>query len=121
MRDKDEIFEGLARSKFRSRFRLGSKELQYLQEKGMDEIINHARQFIRKRLADAYPKNDGKQTPMKGHPVFTAQHATATCCRKCLEKWHSIETGKELSAEQIDYIVSVIHRWIEMQIPHSKS
>ncbi len=29
----------------------------------------------------AEPRNDGKQTPFRGHPVFTAQHATATCCR----------------------------------------
>jgi hypothetical protein len=68
------------------------------------------------RLSPAVPKNDGKQTSFKGHPVFIAQHATATCCRKCLAKWHHIETGKELTKEQVDYVVEVIRHWIEMQI-----
>ena len=49
---------------------------------------------------------------MRNHPVFVAQHATATCCRKCLKKWHDIETGKELTVDQISYVVSVIIRWM---------
>ena len=45
---------------------------------------------IIKRIAPKEPLNDGKQTPMKGHPVFIAQHATATCCRECTRKWHKM-------------------------------
>ncbi len=63
----------------------------------MDTIRQHAKEFIAKREAPAYIANDGKQTPMKGHPVFIAKHATATCCRECIRKWHKIQPGKELS------------------------
>ncbi len=108
----DELFSRLAKSKFRSRFKLGKKEQQYLQEKGFLEIERHAREFIRERLAPALPAKDGRQTPMKNHPVFIAQHATATCCRGCLKKWHRIGMGKDLTPKQIDYIVSVIMYWL---------
>jgi hypothetical protein len=86
MRDLDELFSALSRSSFRSRFHLGIKERAYLAQKTLPVILEHGRQFMRDRLAPAEPKNDGKQTPMRGHPVFIAQHATATCCRGCLEK-----------------------------------
>ena len=108
-----EILEKLAKSKFRSRFKLRTKELEYIKDKGLDKIRSHACDFIRDRVAPAEPVNDGKQTPMRGHPVFIAQHATATCCRECLYKWHHIEKNKDLSKEEIDYIVSVIMKWIE--------
>ena len=115
MRDIDEIFAALGRSKFRSRFRLGKKDAAYLQQKGMDVICEHARDLVRSRLADANPANDGKQTPMRNHPVFIAQHATGTCCRKCLSKWHNIPMGKPLSNGQIEYIVEIIKRWLVNQ------
>lgn len=76
-------------------------------------VLAHAAEFIDKRLAPAYTANDGKQTPMRKHPVFVAQHATATCCRGCLEKWHAIPKGRELSAEEKQYVVNVIRRWLE--------
>ena len=112
MRDIDEVFTALGRSEFRSRFRLVGKEADYLEDKGLAAIVEHARDFVVKRLADADPANDGKQTPMKNHPVFIAQHATATCCRKCLAKWHRIAKGKALTSDEIDYVVAVIKRWL---------
>ena len=113
MRDPDDLFAALVRSTFRSRFRLGPKEAGYLKEKGLSTILQHARDFIISRLAPAQPQNDGRQTPMRGHPVFIAQHATATCCRSCLAKWHVIPAGEPLTAEQIDQTVDVIRRWLE--------
>ena len=72
--------------------------------------------FIRKRLSQADIPNDGKQTPMRGHPVFVAQHATATCCRGCLEKWHHIPKGRELTETEQEYIVNVIMEWISREM-----
>jgi hypothetical protein len=115
VRDLDELFAALSRSRFRSRFRLAGKEATYLQERGMETILVHARQFVESRLADAEPANDGKQTPMRNHPVFIAQHATATCCRGCLQKWHGIGKGRPLLDAEIEYIVSVIERWLRGQ------
>jgi hypothetical protein len=115
LRDVDELFEALAKSTFRRRFRLSLKELAYARGKGFDVILQHARDFIRDRLAPAHPPNDGKQTPMRNHPVFIAQHATATCCRGCLVKWHHLPTGRELTVEEQAYVVSVIERWLRAQ------
>lgn len=110
------IFDRLAKSKFRSRFKLRQKEIDYINQKGMDKIYSHACDFIRDRIAPAEPKNDGKQTPMRGHPVFIAQHATATCCRGCIEKWHKIPKGVELTPAQQEYLVSIIMEWIKHQM-----
>ena len=114
--ERGQLFSRLAGSKFRSGFRLTDKDRQYIAEKGTDVIRSHAADFVRTRLAPENPPNDGKQTPMRGHPVFPAQHATACCCRSCLEKWHGIPSGKVLNEAEQRYIVSVIMDWIEMQL-----
>jgi len=115
MRDLDELFEAFRRSEFRSKFRLSPRESAYLREKGLDVVLSHARDFIEKRLAPAEPANDGRQTPMHNHPVFIAQHATATCCRGCLQKWHQIPKGRPLSDREVQYVVAVIARWLLRQ------
>lgn len=104
------IRDKLKRSSFRSRFKLGPKEKEYYARHGAAGIRAHAEQFILERLAPANPKNDGKQTPFRGHPVFIAQHATATCCRS---RWHGIPAGRALNSDEVDYIVEIIMHWIE--------
>ena len=106
------ILEVLSKSKFRSSFSLKDKDFKYIEDKGIDTIRLHAFDFISKRLAPDIIPNDGKQTPMRGHPVFIAQHATATCCRGCLYKWHHIEKNKELSEKEERFIVALIMEWI---------
>src|ERR687895_786620 len=108
----DEVFTALEKSEFRRRFQLRGKELSYLKDKGLPVVLEHAADFIEKRLAPAAPHNDGKQTPMRNHPVFIAQHATATCCRGCLQKWHNIPKGAEITPEQLTYILSVLEAWL---------
>ena len=112
----EQLFTHLAASKFRSSFQLKEKDIAYIQEKGLDVIREHARDFIAKREAPAVIPNDGKQTPMRGHPVFIAQHATATCCRECIRKWHKLQPRRELSAIQQEYLVDVIMTWIEKEL-----
>lgn len=105
--------DSLSKSKFRSSFSLRKREIEYIDKHGMEKVKNHAYDFIRKKLAPAYPDNDGAQTPMRNHPVFIAQHATGTCCRGCLEKWHKIPKGVELTDNQVNYVVSLIMEWIK--------
>ena len=113
MEDRGEkILDSLSKSKFRSSFHLKEKDKKYVLEKGLATIKSHAYDFIRKRLAPRVILNDGKQTPMRGHPVFISQHATATCCRDCLSKWLKIPSGRDLTEQEIDYVVSVIMAWI---------
>ena len=112
----ENILNSLSKSNFRSKFHLKQKDKDYIKEKGIEKIREHAYDFINKRLALEIIPNDGKQTPMKGHPVFIAEHATATCCRNCLYKWHHILKDEDLTQEQVDYIVLVIMRWIEKEV-----
>lgn len=107
-----EVFEALNASSFRRRFRLRGKELEYLRRKNLIVVLEHAADFIEKRLAPASPANDGRQTPMRHHPVFIAQHATATCCRGCLQKWHEIPKGRALEAPEKAYVLEVIKTWL---------
>jgi hypothetical protein len=111
----DHLFEALAISPFRRRFKLHPPERAYFAEKGLPALLAHAREFIAKRLAPAAPANDGKQTPFRGHPVFVAQHATATCCRSCLAKWHRIPRGSALTVAQQSYILEVVTSWLTSQ------
>lgn len=109
-----EILTKLSYSKFRSSFHLTKKEREYMETKGMDVMRSHAEDFVRGRLAPAEPVNDGKQTPMHGHPVFKAMHATACCCRGCLEKWHKIPKHRELTETEIKWIVDLLIAWLKI-------
>jgi hypothetical protein len=111
----DDVLERLSRSEFRRHFRLRAAEKDYLERWGLDTVMSHGERFIEERLAPADPPNDGKQTPMRNHPIFVAQHATGTCCRGCLEKWHSISKGHPLTGEEKAYILSVLRRWLVAQ------
>lgn len=116
----DDKLNELSNSKFRSSFHLKERDIKYINEKGIRIIKDHAFQFIQERLVPSNIKNDGHQTPMKGHPVFIAQHATATCCRGCLEKWHKIPEGRELTNNEKNYVASLIMMWIIRQVKKSE-
>ncbi len=106
----------LSKSKFRGSFRLRKYMIEYIDQKGLDKIEEDAYTFIENRISNTSNFVDGRQTPMKGHPVFIAQHATATCCRGCLEKWHHISKGRELTPHEIDFCVALIMAWIKNEI-----
>ncbi len=116
MRSIDDIFKRLSRSPFRCRFSLSPREQRYFLERGMAQILEHAAEFIDKRLVPANPTNDGKQTPMRGHPVFVAQHATATCCRSCLADWHDIPEGCTMGPAQRAHVLAVLERWLATSV-----
>ena len=120
--DLEKVFKSFSFSPYRRKFKLHEKERDYLEKRGFDLVREDAKKFVTERISPSHPRNDGHQTPMRNHPVFIAQHATAFCCRKCIEKWHNIPRGHELTKKEIDYAVDVIMRWIEIdftsQIEH---
>lgn len=119
MQSREEALAKLARSRFRSSFHLNEEDRAYIREKGMDVIRRHAEDFVRERLAPAQIANDGRQTPMKGHPVFKAQHATACCCRGCLYKWYRVKEHTALNEVQQEKIVALLMAWIEKEMKES--
>lgn len=112
----DEALAKLQKSAFRAKFHLTEKDKQYVKDKGMNTVREHAADFVRQRLAPAVIPNDGKQTPMRGHPVFIAQHACACCCRGCLNKWYKVPIGTELTENQQERIVNLLMAWIDCQM-----
>ena len=112
----DEALAELQKSSFRAKFHLTEKDKQYVKDKGMNTVREHAADFVRQRLAPAVIPNDGKQTPMRGHPVFVAQHACACCCRGCLNKWYKVPVGTELTENLQERIVNLLMAWIDCQM-----
>ena len=116
MTSQDSIVPKKLASLKQSKFKLTQKDRDYIATKGLQTIKEHAFQFINSRVDPDFPKNDGKQTPMRGHPIFIAQHATATCCRGCIQKWHGIEKGRVLDEKEVNFFVALIMEWIEQQV-----
>lgn len=116
MQTIEQALKKLSKSNFRSKFYLKESDFSYIERVGMEKITQHASDFVKERLAPANPKNDGKQTPMKGHPVFVAQHATACCCRGCLHKWYGVKMGLQLTDIQQQKIANLLITWIQKQV-----
>lgn len=116
MQTVEQALEKLNKSDFRSSFHLDESDKSYVEEKGMETLRNHAGDFIRQRLAPSHIPNDGRQTPMRGHPVFKAQHACACCCRGCLDKWYKVPPNIALSEVQQEKIVNLLMAWIEKEM-----
>ena len=119
MTELDELIEKIGGQPFRAKFHLRGRDRGLAQLHGPERLRRHAGDFVARRLAPAFPVKDGKQTPYRGHPVFVAQHATATCCRTCLLRWHQIPKGRELTPEERAYVVDVIVRWIQREMTKS--
>lgn len=115
-RDPRPVVDRITRLPFRAKFHLRAPEREYAAARGLPVLEEHARDFVARRLAPAHPQRDGKQTPWGGHPVFRAQHATATCCRRCLRINHGILEGTALTQDQQDYVVAVLMTWIERDL-----
>lgn len=113
---KDEAFAKLARSKFRSRFKLAADDLDYIKRVGLETIRRHAEDFVREKLGPAEPVNDGKQTPMRGHPIFKAMHGSAMCCRGCMEKWWHVKRGAPLTDVQKAKAVEFLMAWVKRRM-----
>jgi Domain of unknown function (DUF4186) len=63
---------------------------------------------------------DGTQTPMPSSEnarIFHyGQHATATCCRKCLEYWHGIAAEVPLSTNDLEYMNGLVWRYVDERL-----
>jgi hypothetical protein len=106
----------LSRSKFRGRFKLDLEMRNMINENGIEAMRVFVQERVKNFLAPMIPLNDGHQTPLRGHPVFIAQHATATCCRTCLNHWWRVKKGVALDQTQQEKCVNLIMTWIEMQM-----
>lgn len=99
---------------------IDQKAINHALRKGKTKLRQAAEHRIRRSVGDAEPIFDGRQTPKSGNSIFYAQHATATCCRKCIEYWHGIPLGQELTEDQIQYFAKLVMLYIEDRLPQLK-
>ena len=99
---------------------IDEKAVLHARRKGMRELLAAARHRLEKYLAPADPARDGRQTPFSGNAIFYAQHATACCCRTCLEYWHAIPKGRPLTQEEVGYSHQLVALYLRQRLPELK-
>jgi len=90
--------------------------IEHATKKGMVAVLANVPKRVVQSIGKAEPFRDGTQTPFQGRAVYYAQHATATCCRKCVEEWHGIPRGRELEDEEIHYLSQLIVRYLQERL-----
>jgi hypothetical protein len=96
---------------------IDQKAINHALRKGRKELRVAAEKRIRASVGKAFPSYDGRQTPKSGNSLFYAQHATATCCRKCIEEWYGIEIGVALTEEHIQYFSDLLMLYLNDRLP----
>lgn len=118
--DADYVFNALKFELVRHHFwhkPIDQKAKNHARRKGRIELRKATLHRLRKYIGPSKPSYDGRQTPWEGNLIFYAQHALACCCRTCLEYWHGVEKGKELTEEEIQYFGELIMRYVEERLP----
>jgi hypothetical protein len=114
------VFESLKYELIRHHFwhkTIDLKTENHARRKGRRGLKEAARKRLEKYIAPASPSRDGRQTPWDGNIIFYAQHALACCCRTCMQYWHGIPKGVELSTEEVNYFVELIMMYIDERMP----
>lgn len=121
LKDLEYTFKSLKFELIRHHFwhlEIDLRAMNYARRKGITGLRVAAEKRIRTSVGSAKPWRDGTQTPMSGNPLYYAQHATATCCRKCIEYWHGVETSRPLTEEEIQYFTALANMFIQERIPN---
>ncbi|MEP7377612.1 MAG: DUF4186 family protein [Chitinophagaceae bacterium] len=92
---------------------ISTKAIGSALQKGRIVLKEKAIEELRKKVGGENNFREGYQTPKGGDDIIHyAQHATATCCRKCMEYWFKIPIGTALTEKQLDYCAELIIRYI---------
>ena len=96
---------------------IDQKAVNHALRKGREGMRTAVEKRIRRSVSDASPPYDGRQTPKSGNSIYYAQHATATCCRKCIEEWHDVPRGVALTDEEVVYFTNLVMLYIKERLP----
>lgn len=121
LNDTHYTFEALKHELVRHHFwhvTICQEAIDHAHERGLYRLRADAEKIIGKSVSAEKPYRDGYQTPREGSPeiVHYAQHATAACCRKCIEYWHGIPQGRALASTEVAYLQDLIMRYIEERV-----
>lgn len=120
--DVNYTFDALKHELIRHHFwhvEIDQKAINHARRKGKSGMRVAAQNRISKSVGSAQHPREGRQTPKEnsGNAIFYAQHATACCCRKCMEYWHNIPLGRELTKQEIGYFTDLVMLYIEERLP----
>jgi hypothetical protein len=120
--DIEYTFEALKHELIRHHFwhvEIDQKALNCAKRKGRNHLRLAVRSRIKKSISSPNNPYDGRQTPMEGsgNPIHYAQHATASCCRKCVDYWHNIPTSRALTPKEVDYLAELAMMFLEERLP----
>jgi|ERR1700688_917569 len=119
LQDAANTFESLKKEWIRHHFwheEVDQRARNHALRKGRSGIRLSVEQRIRTSVG-VKNSRDGRQTPWKGNVIYYAQHATACCCRRCIEYWHGIAQDEALTDRQIAYFAELCHRYILERLP----
>jgi hypothetical protein len=114
--DVEGTFRELAREWIRHVFfhaPFDEKSKAQAHELGFNQLKSMVRPLLEKKVAPEKIFRDGTQTKKEGSAIHYAQHATATCCRKCLEYWHGIDRNRDLTKVELDYCEGLVIAYLE--------
>ena len=121
--DASYTFKALQHEMIRSHFLhepIDERAVAHARRKGRVKLREAVRNRLDRYLASAEPVRDGRQTPFSGNAIFYAQHATACCCRTCLEYWHNIPKGRPLTESELKYCEALIELFLQQRLPKLK-
>ncbi len=120
IKDAEYTFDMLEQELVRHVFLLNNLEqgvINYTLRAGRVELRKRATKVLKRSVGNAQNFREGIQTPKKGNNVIHyAQHATASCCRKCIEYWHGIPIGRELTGNELGYLTELIMQYVERRM-----
>lgn len=93
------------------------KALDHALRKGRKALHAAARRRLESSVGRAGSPYDGRQTPFKGNTLYYAQHATASCCRACMEYWHAIPKDRDLTEDELEYLASLMVLFLDERLP----
>jgi hypothetical protein len=117
--DTAHTFIALRREWIRHRFwhaDIDQRAMNYALRKGRRGLPMAMDSRLRSAIGVKHSR-DGQQTPWSGNILYYAQHATASCCRRCLQYWHGIPEDRPLTDDEIEYFVDLGLRYIFERIP----
>jgi hypothetical protein len=96
------------------------KAVNYAKRKGKIKLDETVDKRISSSIGNVPNDWDGRQTPRGGNPIFYAQHATGTCCRRCAEYWHGVPRDRALVPSEKQYFSNLVKHYLGKKLPWLK-
>jgi uncharacterized protein DUF4186 len=120
VRDVSHTFRSLRLERIRHHYwhvELTQKAIDYARRKGLIRLEQAAYHQLGKVVGRTAHPREGRQTPWSGNIIHYAQHATASCCRKCIYEWHNIPVDRDLSEDELRYLSELAMLYVRDRIP----